>query len=262
MQNKIFQVDTFTDKIFGGNPACVVPLKKWLPDEILLKIASENAVAETAFFLDHGTSFPLRWFTPDIEMDLCGHASLATAHVLKTVLKPQQNTFVFNTLSGDLIVNHNADLYTLDFPTRVPIPAALPEIISQALSVQPQFVLKARDYVLVYEKESDVKNIVINRNILNQINLDPGGIIITAKGDNSDFVSRFFTSQASLFEDYVTGSSHCSLIPYWSERLGKKQLMAYQISDRIGQLFCENAGSRVLISGKAITYSEGIFYTE
>ncbi len=262
MQHKIFQVDTFTDKIFGGNPACVVPLNNWLPDGILLKIAAENAVAETAFFLDNGTSFALRWFTPDIEMDLCGHATLATAHVMKTALGYEQDSLVFKTLSGDLVVTIENDIYTLDFPTRNPITAKLPKIISESLSMQPEFVLKARDYVLVYKKESDVKNIVVNRAILNQINLDPGGIIITAQGDNSDFVSRFFTSQASLFEDYVTGSSHCSLIPYWSKRLGKKQMMAYQISARIGQLFCEDLGKRVLISGKAITYSEGNFYTQ
>ena len=262
MTYQIFQIDAFTDTVFKGNPACVVPLKQWLPDTVLLNIAKENAVAETAFFIDLGDKIHLRWFTPDIEMDLCGHATLATAHALKTILNYSKSEIIFTTLSGDLSVTCNEGLYTLNFPTRNPIASELPELISKAIAKQPKLVLKARDYLLVYENESDVANIQIDRQILNKINLDPGGIIITAKGDNSDFVSRFFTSQASLFEDFVTGSAHCSLIPYWSKVLNKKQLMAYQISERVGQLFCEDKGERVLISGKAKTYSIGNFYLD
>ena len=262
MKLELYQVDAFTDKIFGGNPACVVPLKQWLADDILLKITQENAVAETAFFVDNGDTIHLRWFTPEIEMDLCGHATLATAHVLKTILDYKKDNIIFHTLSGELIVTVDNNVYTLDFPSRKPVTATLPEIIKQSLSKQPSAVLKSRDFVLVYEHESDVRNIQIDRQTFDQINLDPGGVIITAKGDNCDFVSRFFTPQASILEDPVTGSAHCSLIPYWSEQLGKKEMSALQLSDRIGTLYCVDKGDRVLISGKASTYLQGIIYCD
>lgn len=257
MKLDLYQIDAFTNRVFGGNPACVVPLKEWLPNNVLLQIAKENAVAETAFFVPKGKRFHLRWFTPDIEMDLCGHATLATAHAIKSILKFEENNIVFETLSGDLTVTTDDELYTLDFPSRMPVPVDLPETISQSLSIQPKIVLKSRDYVLVYESEEDVKNIKINRSIVDQINLDPGGIIITAKGNNSDFVSRFFTPQSTHFEDPVTGSAHCSLIPYWTKELNKSELEALQLSERIGHLYCKNKGERVEISGHAKTYSIG-----
>ena len=262
MQLPLYQVDAFTDQLFGGNPACVVPLAAWPDDELLLKIARENAVSETAYFVPDGKQFELRWFTPDIEMDLCGHATLATAHALKTILHYAEDTIVFTSRSGVLQVRVEKDLYTLDFPSRKPVPAPLPEIIAQSLSQQPRAVLKARDYVLVYDHEQEVRNIRINRQLINQINLDPGGIIITAKGNDCDFVSRFFTSQASIFEDPVTGSAHCSLIPYWSEQLGKKEMNALQVSERLGKLYCVDAGERVFISGRARTYATGTLWTE
>jgi PhzF family phenazine biosynthesis protein len=262
MKLELYQIDAFTDKVFQGNPACVVPLDAWLPDETLLKIAQENAVAETAFFLRNGDKFHLRWFTPDIEMDLCGHATLATAHCLKTLLGYTGEKVVFQTLSGDLIVAFQEDLYSLDFPSRMPVPADLPEIISKSLSVQPREVLKSRDYVLVYDSQSDVTQIKIDRQTFDRINLNPGGVIITAKGDTCDFVSRYFTPQASILEDPVTGSAHCSLIPFWSERLQKEQLYARQISSRVGELFCQNRGSRVIIAGKARTYAAGNIWIE
>jgi PhzF family phenazine biosynthesis protein len=262
MKLALYQIDAFTDKTFGGNPACVVPLEQWLPDDLLLKITQENAVAETAFFVDNGDKIHLRWFTPEIEMDLCGHATLATAHVLKSILNYSHDTIVFNTLSGDLTVTVDNDLYTLDFPSRKPTTAVLPEIIKDSLSKQPIAVLKSRDFVLVYENESDVRNIKINRQLFDQINLDPGGVIITAKGDNCDFVSRFFTPQASIMEDPVTGSAHCSLIPYWSEQLGKIDMQALQLSDRVGTLYCIDKGDRVLIKGKAKMYAAGFLWTD
>lgn len=262
MKLALYQVDAFTDKTFGGNPACVVPLEQWSPDDLLLKITQENAVAETAFFVDNGDKIHLRWFTPEIEMDLCGHATLATAHILKSILNYTSDTIVFHTLSGDLTVTVDNDLYTLDFPSRKPTNAVLPEIIKNALSKQPIAVLKSRDFVLVYEQEADIRNITINRQILDQINLDPGGVIITAKGDNCDFVSRYFTPQASILEDPVTGSAHCSLIPYWSEQLNKTEMLALQLSDRVGTLFCIDKGDRVLIKGKAKTYSTDFLYTD
>ncbi|RAW01848.1 PhzF family phenazine biosynthesis protein [Pseudochryseolinea flava] len=257
MKLNLYQIDAFTDRIFGGNPACVVPLESWLSDEVLLNIAKENAVAETAFFVKKEDKIHLRWFTPDIEMDLCGHATLATAHCLKTILSYTRDQIIFETLSGDLIVTVQDDLYTMDFPSRMPTSAALPAIIQQSLNIQPKEVLKSRDYVLVYDSESDVKNIRINRQVFDQINLDPGGVVVTAKGDHCDFVSRYFTPQASILEDPVTGSAHCSLIPFWSARLHKKTLHAFQVSERIGELFCEDKKDRVAISGKARTYSNG-----
>ena len=262
MKYNLYQIDAFTDTIFGGNPACVVPLDKWLPDDVLLKIAKENAVAETAFFVDNGDKIHLRWFTPEIEMDLCGHATLATAHCLKTILNYQSDKIIFETLSGDLNVLVHKDLYKMNFPSRMPVADNLPETILTSLNIKPKEVLKARDYVLVYENETQIRNIKIDRQLFDQINLDPGGVIVTSIGDECDFVSRFFTPQASILEDPVTGSAHCSLIPFWAERLNKKELFALQVSERIGKLYCEDQGSRVIISGKAKTYSIGNFWME
>ncbi|QGK74192.1 PhzF family phenazine biosynthesis protein [Flavobacterium sp. SLB02] len=262
MKLNLYQIDAFTDKTFAGNQACVVPLKEWLSDEMLLKIANENAVAETAFFVYKDAKIHLRWFTPEIEMDLCGHATLATAHCLKEILGHKRDQIVFETLSGDLTVAVENGLYKMDFPSRMPVESALPAAIENALSIKPKEVFKSRDYVLVYDTESDIKNISIDRQIFDQINLDPGGVIVTAKGDNSDFVSRFFTPQASILEDPVTGSAHCSLIPFWAERLNKKELFALQISQRLGELYCEDKGDRVIISGRAKTYSIGVLWTE
>ncbi|ASZ12989.1 MULTISPECIES: PhzF family phenazine biosynthesis protein [Chitinophaga] len=257
MQLDIYQIDAFTDTLFGGNPACVVPLTEWLPDTQMLQIAAENAVAETAFFILQQESALLRWFTPDIEMDLCGHATLATAHVIKQHLGYTNDQISFHTLSGELIVTFENDTYRLDLPARMPSPAPLPDIIRDAISIQPVAVLKARDYVLVYNTETDVRNIRIDRQIFDQINLDPGGVIITAKGERSDFVSRFFTPQSTILEDPVTGSAHCSLIPYWASILNKQEMFALQVSSRLGKLYCTNKGQRVNISGKARTYLKG-----
>lgn len=262
MKLELYQIDSFTDKTFGGNPACVVPLIDWLPDDILLKITKENAVAETAFFVNKGDKIHLRWFTPEIEMDLCGHATLATAHCLKSILNYPNNKIVFETLSGDLTVLVENDLYYLDLPSRIPVVSELPEIIKRSLNIQPNEVYKSRDYLLIYNTQQEIENIKIDRQIFDQINLDPGGVAVTAKGDNCDFVSRFFTPQASILEDPVTGSAHCSLIPFWSLRLGKKELNATQISYRVGKLQCQNKGDRVIISGKAKTYSIGSLWTE
>jgi len=260
MQYPLYQIDAFTNKVFGGNPACVVPLTEWLPDETLLRITQENAVAETAFFIKDENEIALRWFTPEFEMDLCGHATLASAHVLKTFLGYEGDSMVFNTVSGPLTVTVEDGLYALDLPSRKPVPCELPDNIRRALQNQPKQVLKARDYVLVHDTEEEVKNIQINRATLDEVNIDPGGVIVTARGNNCDFVSRFFTPQASIFEDPVTGSAHCSLIPYWSEVLGKKEMVALQLSARLGKLFCIDKGDRVVIKGQAQTYSAGVFY--
>ncbi|MGB1169321.1 MAG: PhzF family phenazine biosynthesis protein [Flavobacteriaceae bacterium] len=253
----IYQIDAFTNTVFGGNPACVIPLNSWLPDEILLKITQENAVAETTFFVPKGNKFHLRWFTPEIEMDLCGHATLAAAHCIKTILKYDSNNIVFETLSGDLSVCVKDDFYFLDFPSRMPVPSTLPKPIEKALNMAPKEVYKARDYVLVFDTEQEIKNIKINRQFFDQINLNTGGVIVTSKGTNCDFVSRFFTPQASILEDPVTGSAHCSLIPFWAKRLDKKELSAQQLSKRGGVLNCLDKNDRVIISGQAKTYSVG-----
>ena len=257
MKLDLYQIDAFTDKIFGGNPACVVPLKEWMSDDILLQIAKENAVAETAFFIDNGEKIHLRWFTPDIEMDLCGHATLATAHCLKHILNYPKNEIVFETLSGDLAVSIKNDYYFLNFPSRMPEVSQLPENIEKSLNIKPKEIYKSRDYVLVYDSENDIKNIKIDRQTFDQINLDPGGVIVTSKGENCDFVSRFFTPQATILEDPVTGSAHCSLIPFWATRLNKNELTALQVSERVGKLNCQYKNDRVIISGQATTYCIG-----
>lgn len=253
MELIIYQINAFTDSLSGGNPACVVPLDKWISDEIMLKIAKENGVAETAFFIDKGEKIELRWFTPEIEMDLCGHATLATAHCLATILNYPNEEMLFETKSGKLKVIVDNGQYVMDFPSRMPKVQSLPETISKSLNIQPQEILKSRDYILVYKNETEIRNITINRQIFDQINLDPGGVCVTAPGDHCDFVSRFFTPQASILEDPVTGSAHCSLIPFWAQKFQKNQLYAQQVSQRMGKLYCKNQEERVLICGEAVT---------
>ena len=262
MKLDLYQIDAFTNKMFGGNPACVVPLTEWLNDDILLKIAQENAVAETAFFIDKGAKILLRWFTQEIEMDLCGHATLATAHCLKTILNYAGNKIIFETLSGELTVMVEKDFYNLDLPSRIPLASVLPINIEKSLNIQPKEVLKSRDFVLVYDNETEIKNIKIDKNFFDKINLGTGGVIVTAKGDNCDFVSRFFTPQSAILEDPVTGSAHCSLIPYWSKKLCKKELFAMQVSERVGVLYCTDKNDRVNVRGQAKTYSIGNLWTE
>lgn len=257
MRLPIFQVDAFTGTIFGGNPAAVCELTHWLPDDVMQKIAEENCVAETAFFLAVDDGFEIRWFTPELEIDLCGHATLATAHVITRHLQPSLNSVKFHSRSGILTVTVEEELLTLNFPARKPEPSSLPQILFDTIQVKPIEVLKSRDYVLVFEDEKTIRSIEPNLTLLNQIDLGMGGIVVTAKGDDVDFVSRFFTPQASISEDPVTGSAHCSLIPYWSEKLIKESMVALQLSPRGGRLFCRNVGDRVLISGEAVTYLEG-----
>jgi len=257
MRLPIFQVNAFTDTIFGGNSAAVCELTQWLPDNVMQKIAEENRVAETAFFLASDDGYEIRWFTPELEIDLCGHATLATAHVITRHLQPSLNCVKFYSKSGKLTVSADNDLLTLDFPSRKPEPCSAPQIIIDAIQAEPIEVLKSRDYVLVFDDEDKIKRIKPDLALLNQIDIGIGGIVVTAKGNTVDFVSRFFTPQASITEDPATGSAHCSLIPYWSEKLQKESMDALQLSSRGGKFFCRNLGERVLISGKAITYLEG-----
>ena len=253
----IYQVDAFSDKLFGGNPAAVCPLKEWLPAPQMQKIALENNLAETAFFIPMRKDFEIRWFTPESEVDLCGHATLATAHVLFSHLNFEGDTIHFHTLNaGTLTVSCHDDLYTLNFPSRVPQSCEVPAGLIEALGgKKPVAVLRSRDYFIVYETEADVLALKPNFAALSRI--ESLGFVVTAPGDNSDFVSRFFAPSAGIDEDPVTGSAHCNLIPYWAERLGKFKLHAYQVSARRGELWCENKGDRVLMSGKAVTYLKG-----
>ncbi len=264
MKLKYFHVDAFTDQLFGGNPAGVCLLEHWLPNPILLKIARENSLPETAFFLplQAAGTFEIKWFTPDLEMDLCGHATLATAHVIFNHLDFGGTEVRFQSNSGELKVKSENDRLILNFPSRMPEPSFLPDIIKKGMGPLPIEVWKSRDYILVYENEDIIRKITPNRIMLDEINLGTGGIIVTAKGNQVNFVSRFFTTQSTIFEDPVTGSAHCSLIPFWSKRLGKKKMTALQVSDRLGKLYCEDAGTRVLIAGQARTYLEGFIHIE
>ncbi|MBN09256.1 MAG: isomerase [Flavobacteriaceae bacterium] len=257
MELDIYQIDAFAEKVFQGNPACVVPLKKWLDDEILKKIAQENYVPETAFFVKQDNGYHLRWFTPEVEMDLCGHATLASAYVIKKYLNFSENTILFKTLSGILKVYIEEEKIKLDLPSREPKNSDLPDFIKKSLNIQPIKILKSRDYFLVYDKQEEIEKITINTDMFNQVDLNIGGVIVTSVGNNSDFVSRFFTPRSSILEDPVTGSAHCSLIPYWSKVLNKKEMTAIQLSKRQGKLYCIDKNERVLVSGSAKTYSIG-----
>ncbi len=257
MTISIFQADAFTDKLFGGNPAAICPLDKWLPDEVMQKIAIENNLAETAFFVKNDTGYKLRWFTPEYEIDLCGHATLASAHILFTELGYKEDEIHFETVkAGTLIVKKDGDKYIMDFPSRPPINIESPVGLAEALSEKkPIEVLRSRDYFLVYESEDDIRDITPDFFALSK--MDTVGVIVTAPGKDVDFVSRFFAPGAGIPEDPVTGSAHCNLIPYWADKLKKSKLHAYQLSARKGELWCELKGDRVLMSGKAVTYLKG-----
>jgi PhzF family phenazine biosynthesis protein len=256
MRLDIYQVDAFTKKVFGGNPAAICPLNEWLDAELMQKIALENNLSETAFFVKKGDAYEIRWFTPTYEIDLCGHATLASAFVIFECLKLEESLIKFHShKSGSLSVEKKGDLMILDFPSRLVSPAEPPKGLIEAIGKQPKEVLKARDYFLVYESEEEVLD--INPNFSNLLKIDAHGFIVTAKGDSSDFVSRFFAPEVGVFEDPVTGSSHCNLIPFWAERLGKTELFARQISARGGELFCKLKGDRVKIGGNAVLYLKG-----
>ncbi|MDT3401635.1 PhzF family phenazine biosynthesis protein [Mucilaginibacter terrae] len=260
MKISIYQADAFTSELFGGNPAAVCPLKEWLPEATMQKIAAENNLAETAFFVPTDKGFHLRWFTPELEIDLCGHTTLATAHIIYTELGYTESIIQFETqTAGILTVSKNGDRYTLDFPSRPPYPAEMPNGLLEGLNNHmPAEVLRSRDYFLVYENEQDITDLQPNHFAIAKV--DAVGIIVTAPGKDVDFVSRFFAPAAGIPEDPVTGSAHCNLIPYWAERLGKTELHAYQLSARKGELWCELKGDRVLMSGNAVTYLRGEIY--
>jgi predicted PhzF superfamily epimerase YddE/YHI9 len=230
-------------------------LKEWLPDAVLQNIAAENGLSETAFFTRRDDFFELRWFTPLVEVDLCGHATLASAFVLFSELGYRGDRVRFQTRSGWLTATRPGRVVELDFPSRPPVPCEPPRELAEGLRSKPQEVLKSRDYMAVYESEAAVATLAPDMGLLAR--LDCLGVIVTARGEEADFVSRFFAPRVGVPEDPVTGSAHCSLIPYWAKRLGKTELFARQLSRRGGELHCRDAGERVIIGGEAVIYCKG-----
>lgn len=257
MKIQLFQVDAFTDQLFGGNPAAVCLLDSWLDEKTMQHIAAENNLAETAFIVQANQHFDIRWFTPTIEVELCGHATLAAAHVLFRHLNYKERVIKFHShLSGRLSVENDGPFLNLDFPADQIEEAALPLSLKEAFDIAPRVCYKGKtDYVLLFDSQKDIEQLKPN---LKRIAEAGGrGVIVTAPGEKSDFVSRFFAPQSGIDEDPVTGSAHTSLTPFWSARLGKRKLTARQLSKRGGKLMCENLGDRVKISGKAVTYMVG-----
>lgn len=255
MRIPIYQIDTFTNKVFAGNPAAVCPLERWLDDAQMQAIAAENNLSETAFFVAEGSHYRLRWFTPLTEVELCGHATLASAFVLFSHLDYAGSEIVFDTRSGQLKVRRDKDFLSMNFPSQPATPCACPEHLALGLGRQPEAVLCAEDYLAVLDSPADVLALRPDMECLKQ--LDRRAVIVTAPGDTEDFVSRVFGPKIGIEEDPVTGSSHCTLAPYWAARLGKNKLHARQVSRRGGELFCALAGDRVVIAGQAVTFLLG-----
>jgi PhzF family phenazine biosynthesis protein len=258
MKLQLYQVDAFTNKLFGGNPAAVVPLDKWIDDNIMQKIAMENNLAETVFFVPGNNDYHIRWFTPELEIDLCGHATLASAYVLYNYLGYTQPAIRFNSKSGELLVTKKGNKLELNFPARMPEHVTeYPEELLKGLGISsPVAVYKSRDYVVELETQKDVQQVKPDFSLLNKINVI--GIIVTAPGADCDFVSRFFAPNCGIPEDPVTGSSHSTLIPFWAEKLNKTKLFARQLSQRQGELWCELLkNDRVLIAGECVFYMKG-----
>lgn len=262
MEIKIYQIDAFTNKVFSGNPAAVCPLSEWLNDSLLQKIAMENNLAETAFYVKKDNHYEIRWFTPSVEVDLCGHATLATAFVLFHYENHTENTInLHSSRSGDLTVTKEDDFLTLNFPTDTINEIQLTAKLTDCFTSSPIKVIRGKaDYLLIFEKEEDIVNMIPN--FENIAKLDVRGVIVSAKGKKVDFVSRFFAPQIGITEDPVTGSAHTTLTPYWSKELNKTELTATQVSSRGGELKCKVVNDRVEISGQAKLYLKGVLFIE
>lgn len=259
-QLRLFHVDAFTGRLFGGNPAAVVPLDAWLDDDVMLAIASENNLSETAFFVPSSDGYALRWFTPTVEVRLCGHATLAAAFVLFTELTPRAQSVAFETASGALRVQRLAEeRLQMTFPRwRLAGVGAVPEALIAGLGAEPTEVLvvdTGDNYFAVFDTEADVR--ALRPDFARLQSLHPAGVIVTAPGTQSDCVCRYFAPSYGIAEDPGTGSIHCALTPYWAEKLGKTALHSLQVSARGAELFCELAGEATLISGRAVKYLEG-----
>ncbi len=255
MKIPLYQIDAFTDRLFSGNPAAVCPLDEWLPEEMMQSIAAENNLSETAFFVPSEGGYQLRWFTPVTEVDLCGHATLAAAFVVFNRLDPALDEVRFSIMSGTLKVAREGELLVLDLPSLPAEPCAPPEGLAESLGRTPRQTLVARAYMAVFEAEEEVRS--LQPDMKGLAALAPRNVIVTAQGSDVDFVSRYFAPSKGVPEDPVTGSAHCTLIPYWSRRLGKIRLQARQLSRRGGELSCEDCGERVRIAGLAVQYLEG-----
>jgi len=258
MELRLYQIDAFASKPFEGNPAAVCPLHSWLPDEVMQSIATENNLSETAFFVQTGKDFHIRWFTPVHEIDLCGHATLASAYVLFSLLSYQEKRITFESRSGTLTVQRNNNLLELDFPSQKPVPCDCPVQIPRAFEQAPAECLKSEDYIVVFEDENAVLN--ANPDITLLGDLDLRGVAITARSSRYDFITRFFAPKYGIVEDPVTGSAFTQLIPYWSEKLNKSEMQAKQVSRRGGVVGCIDNGDRVVISGSAVKYMAGTIY--
>ena len=253
----IYQVDAFVtgDGPFTGNPAAVCPLEEWLDEAVMQRIAAENNLAETAFLVGAQGNYRIRWFTPQTEVDLCGHATLAAAAIIFDRIEPALDRVTFCSQSGPLAVARDADRLALDFPSRPPLPCEVPDALLAGLGRTPLEIRASRDYLARFASEEEVRS--LRPDFARLTGLDRLGVIVTAPGHDSDFVSRFFAPNAGIPEDPVTGSAHCTLIPYWSEILGKKALFARQVSERGGALWCGQEGDRVRIAGRTALYLEG-----
>lgn len=250
-----YVVDAFTGLVFGGNPAGVCPLSEWLADELLQKIAFENNLSETAFFVRENNGWRLRWFAPNAEVDLCGHATLAAAFVLNELLREPSSTLRFETRSGDLAVTRGKAGWTLDFPALPLEPCAAPEELVAGIGQKPVETFRSMDYVAVLESEEAVRAVRTDEAALRK--LDARGVIVTAAARDCDYVLRCFGPKIGIAEDPATGSAQCALAPYWSRRLKKNRFSVRQLSARGAQLDCELAGARVKISGQAALYLRG-----
>jgi PhzF family phenazine biosynthesis protein len=258
MELPIFQLDAFATRLFGGNPAAVVILPDWLPDDVLQEIARENNLSETAFVLPGGDSFGLRWFTPEVEVDLCGHATLASGYVLFNHGYTSDPEIVFRYQGGSLTLRQEGELIAMDFPSRPPEPIRSDASLISALGATPREVHQSRDLLAVFETQAEVE--ALRPDLPAIAELDTFAVIASAPGRECDFVSRFFAPGAGVPEDPATGSAHCTLAPYWGKRLGKKRLHALQLSRRVGELFCEIRDSRVKLSGRVVEYLRGQIY--
>lgn len=255
MELDLYQIDTFTDRPFQGNPAAVIPLEMWPPDNIMQSIAEENNLSETAFFVPTGKGFHIRWYTPKTEVDLCGHATLAAAYVLFNILGYKKDKITFNSKTGTLTVLQKDDWLIMDFPAQPPVPSNVPDEIVKAFGKVPIECLRSEDHIVVFETERDILAMKPEIDYLKK--LDLRGTVITARSSQYDFVSRFFAPKYGIDEDPVTGSAHTQLIPYWAQKLDKTKMKAKQVSRRGGEIVCELHEDRVLISGKAIKFLEG-----
>ena len=257
MDIKVFQIDAFADECFKGNPAAICPLDEWISYDLMQKIACENNLSETAYFKKEGDKYKLRWFTPEREIELCGHATLASAYVIFEYINKDVKEAIFTTMSGDLVVTKEEDKISMILPKIECGRVEVTESLIEALGVIPREVLKGKHLIVVLEDEDDVKYLEPNMEILKNIGDDGDGIIVTAKGRDVDFVSRFFIPNSVIKEDPVTGSAHCELAPYWSRRLRKTILNAEQLSKRGGKLSCEVLDNGIKISGNAVIFLEG-----